>query len=234
VIDAVHCAVAIQQALHKANASLSVDRRMRLRLGINVGDVMVKEGDIFGDGVNVAARLEALAEPAGICVTRGVRDHVRDRLAYTFEDLGEHAIKNIARPVRVFRLVFDPNGVTDLFASEASEKPEASEIGTGTGSADADTLEMTFWQSVQAGDDPAEYQAYLDRYPEGLFADLARARLEVPAQEAAPKEDPAIELAFWDTVKDSDNVAMFEAYLAKYPNGAFASLARIRLAELRA
>jgi len=76
VVDAVHCAVSIQQALAKANADLPAGSRMLLRIGINVGDVMVKDGGIFGDGVNVAVRLEAIAEPGGICVTRGVRDHL--------------------------------------------------------------------------------------------------------------------------------------------------------------
>jgi class 3 adenylate cyclase len=75
---------------------------MTFRIGINVGNVMVKDGGIDGDGVNVAARLEAKAQPGGIYVTRGVRDHVRDRLDYKFEDLGEHAVKNIARPIRIF------------------------------------------------------------------------------------------------------------------------------------
>src|SRR5262249_50857682 len=78
--------------------------QIRFRMGINLGDVIVEEQDIFGDGVNVAARLEALAEPGGICVSRVVRDQVRDRLDYTFEDLGEQQAKNIARPVRAYRV----------------------------------------------------------------------------------------------------------------------------------
>ena len=114
VVDAVRCAVSIQQAVAKANEPLPVESRMSFRIGINVGDVMVKDGDIFGDGVNVAARLEGIAEPGGICVTRGVRDHLRDRMEYKFEDLGEHRVKNIARPVRAFRVWFDPDGTADL------------------------------------------------------------------------------------------------------------------------
>ena len=80
-------------------------QRLRFRIGINVGDVMVKDGDIFGDGVNIAARLEGLAEPGGICISRGVRDHIRHKLPHKFEDLGEQAVKNIAQPVRCFRLL---------------------------------------------------------------------------------------------------------------------------------
>jgi len=83
------------------------DRRIAWRIGINLGDVIADEHDLYGDGVNIAARLEGLAEPGGICVSRGVRDQVRDRLAVSFVDLGEQLVKNIARPVRCFRLVFD-------------------------------------------------------------------------------------------------------------------------------
>jgi adenylate cyclase len=80
------------------------ERRIKFRIGINLGDVIVEEDDIFGDGVNVAARLEALAEPGGICVSRVVRDQVRDKVDLGFEDLGEQQVKNIARPVRVYRI----------------------------------------------------------------------------------------------------------------------------------
>jgi TolB-like protein len=103
VVDAVRCAVEVQREMAERNADVPVERRVEFRIGINVGDVIVEEHDIFGDGVNVAARLEALAEPGGICVSRVVRDQVRDKLDYTFEDLGEQQVKNIARPVRVYR-----------------------------------------------------------------------------------------------------------------------------------
>src|SRR6478609_12123021 len=104
VLDAVHASIEIQHSLAEANNALPDERRMQFRIGINVGDVMVKDGDIFGDGVNIAARLEALAEPGGICVSRGVRDHIRHKLAVAFEDLGEQHVKNIARPIRAFQL----------------------------------------------------------------------------------------------------------------------------------
>src|SRR6478735_9741235 len=107
VLDAVHAAIEIQHSLAEANNALSDQRQMQFRIGINVGDVMVKDGDIFGDGVNIAARLEGLAEPGGICISRGVRDHLRDRVDANFEDLGEHSVKNIGRPVRVFKALFD-------------------------------------------------------------------------------------------------------------------------------
>src|SRR6516162_1167089 len=94
VVDAVRCAVEVQRGMIDRESEMPDDRRTRFRIGINLGDVIVEEHDIFGDGVNVAARLEALAEPGGICVSRVVRDQVRDKLDYTFEDLGEQQVKN--------------------------------------------------------------------------------------------------------------------------------------------
>src|SRR5712671_1119681 len=104
VVDAVRCAAELQRAMIDRETGLPEDRRIRFRIGINLGDVIVEGDDIFGDGVNVAARLEALSEPGGICISRTVRDQIRDRLAYSFEDKGEQSVKNIARPVRVYTL----------------------------------------------------------------------------------------------------------------------------------
>ena len=99
VVDAVRCAAELQRAMIDREAGMPEDRRIRFRIGINLGDVIVEDDDVFGDGVNIAARLEALAEPGGICISRMVRDQIRDKLAYAFEDLGEQTVKNIARPV---------------------------------------------------------------------------------------------------------------------------------------
>jgi TolB-like protein len=104
VVDAVRCAAEIQRGMIDRELEVPDDQRIRFRIGINLGDVIVEEHDIFGDGVNVAARLEALAEPGGICVSRVVRDQVRDKLPYPFEDMGDQQVKNIARSVRVFRV----------------------------------------------------------------------------------------------------------------------------------
>jgi adenylate cyclase len=104
VIDAVRCAAEVQRGMAERNAGAAPESRIDFRIGINLGDVIAEEHDIFGDGVNVAARLEALAEPGGICVSRVVRDQVRDRLDFAFEDLGEQQVKNIARAVRVYRV----------------------------------------------------------------------------------------------------------------------------------
>jgi adenylate cyclase len=104
IVDAVRCAVVMQQGIKDRNTHINESRRIRLRIGINVGDVIVDDGDIFGDGVNVAARLEALAQPGEICVSATVREHVGEKLPIGFSDFGEHQVKNIARPVHVYRI----------------------------------------------------------------------------------------------------------------------------------
>jgi adenylate cyclase len=104
VIDAVRCAVEVQRGMTDRNAATLPEKRIDFRVGINLGDVIAEGEDIFGDGVNVAARLEGLAEPRGVLVSNTVHDHVRDRLPFAFEDLGEQQVKNIARPVRVYRV----------------------------------------------------------------------------------------------------------------------------------
>src|SRR5215468_1199595 len=106
VIDAMRCAVEVQRGMAERNAGMPPEKQIEFRIGINLGDVIAEEHDIFGDGVNVAARLEALAEPGGICVSRVVRDQVRDRLDIAFDDLGEQQVKNIARPMRVYGIAF--------------------------------------------------------------------------------------------------------------------------------
>jgi adenylate cyclase len=108
VVDAVRCAVTIQLAMTEREARVPYDSRITYRVGINLGDIIVEDKDIFGDGVNVAARLEALAEAGGICVSRTVVNHVRGRVCSKFEDLGERSIKNIAKPVRIFRVLMAP------------------------------------------------------------------------------------------------------------------------------
>lgn len=231
VVDAVRCSVAIQQELQRANQPFAPEARMCLRIGVNVGDVMVKDGGIFGDGVNVAARLEAIATPGGICVTRGVRDHLRDRSDYRFEDLGEHVVKNIARPVRVFRVIFDTEGTTTFLPSDrAPRRLEARQPNQST----TDPAELVFWETIQETDTPAEYVAYLQQYPGGEFAILAKTRLETFVESAnSPTEvDTNIELAFWTSVERGGTATLYNVYLQKYPEGEFRLLAQAQLAEL--
>jgi len=104
VVDAVRCAVEVQRAMPERNAGVGADNRIEWRIGINLGDVIVEGDDLYGDGVNIAARIEALADAGGVFVSNTVHDHVRDRLPFVFEDLGEQQVKNITRPVRVYRV----------------------------------------------------------------------------------------------------------------------------------
>jgi class 3 adenylate cyclase len=112
VVNAVQCAVEIQTMLKAENASIPPERRMEFRIGINLGDVMVDGEQIYGDGVNVAARLESLAEPGGICISRTVHENIRNKLPLNYEDLGEQSVKNIAEPVSVFRVLPEGGAVT--------------------------------------------------------------------------------------------------------------------------
>jgi adenylate cyclase len=112
VVNAVACSADIQRGMFGRNESVPDDRRIEFRIGINLGDVIVEGDDIFGDGVNVAARLEGIARPGGIAISASVRDQVGDRLALTFEDMGEQTLKNIAQPVRVFEVRWDEGSRT--------------------------------------------------------------------------------------------------------------------------
>jgi adenylate cyclase len=122
VVDAVRCAAELQAAMAERSGPLPPDRRIEFRIGINVGDIVVEDGDIFGDGVNVAARLEGLAEPGGVCVSARVREDAACRLDLNFEDIGEQQPKNISRPVRVFRVVTVGKRVSEP-ALVLSDKP---------------------------------------------------------------------------------------------------------------
>ena len=123
VTEAVLCAAEFQERMARRNRDMPASRTLLYRIGINLGDVIVEGGDIFGDGVNVAARLESIAEPGGICVSAAVRDQVGDRLEVRFQDLGEQSVKNISRPIRVFRVVVD--GKSTETVAGASETPAA-------------------------------------------------------------------------------------------------------------
>ena len=119
VVNAVQCAVEIQATLRAQNAEVPPERRMEFRIGINLGDVMIEGDQIYGDGVNIAARLESLAEPGGICISGTVHDHIRDKLVLGYEDLGDQEVKNIARPVRVYRVLAEAGAAASGKTSSA-------------------------------------------------------------------------------------------------------------------
>jgi len=162
VVDGVRCAVEVQRGMAEREPDVPEERRVRFRIGINLGDVIAEEHDIFGDGVNVAARLEALAEPGGICVSRMVRDNVRDKLDCAFEDLGELSVKNIARPVRVYAL--RPEARSGIAVSGAVSIPRA---------VAAPRLSIVVLPFANLSNDP-EQQYFADGITEDLTTDLSR------------------------------------------------------------
>jgi adenylate cyclase len=167
VVDAVRCAVEIQRGMVDREPDILEECRIRFRIGINLGDVIAEERDIFGDGVNVAARLEGLAEPGGICVSRMVRDNVRDKLNLAFEDMGEQQVKNIARPVRVYTL--RPEALVHPLAPGA---PAAQPISQP---AIAPRLSIVVLPFANLSDD-REQQYFADGITEDLTTDLRASR----------------------------------------------------------
>ena len=165
VVDAVRCAAEVQRGMLDREPGLPDERRIRLRIGINLGDVIAEGDDIFGDGVNIAARLEALAEPGGLCVSGTVRDHIGDRLPYVFEDLGEQSVKNIARPVRVYALRSEP--AADPLAANVTAASPISQPAV------APRLSIVVLPFANLGNDP-EQQYFADGITEDLTTDLSR------------------------------------------------------------
>ena len=165
VVDAVRCAAEVQRGMIDREPEVPDERRIRFRIGVNLGDIIADGDDIFGDGVNVAARLEALAEPGGICISRTVRDHIRDKLPFPFEDRGEQSVKNIARPVRVYAL--RPEAVAEL---PASSPPPATSISQPAG---APRLSIVVLPFTNLSNDP-EQQYFADGITEDLTTDLSR------------------------------------------------------------
>jgi adenylate cyclase len=126
VVDAVRCAVAVQQQMAERNSAEAQEKRIEFRVGINVGDIIIDGDDIYGDGVNIAARLEGLAEPGGVSISGRVYEDVRDKLDVAFDDIGEQSLKNIARPVRAYKVVLDRSGTKATPALTLPDKPSIS------------------------------------------------------------------------------------------------------------
>jgi adenylate cyclase len=162
VVDAVQCAVELQRGMTRHNAAMPRERRIEFRIGINLGDVIIDGDDIYGDGVNIAARLEALAEPGGICVSRTVFDHIRGKVELAFDDLGEQTVKNIAEPVRVYRVAADDHALPELGAP-AMRSPDRSTA--------APSLAVLPFTNMSA--DP-EQEYFADGMTEDLITDLSK------------------------------------------------------------
>jgi adenylate cyclase len=157
VVDAVRCALHVQRGMAARNRIVPEDRRLAFRIGLNLGDVIVRDGDLYGDGVNVAARLEALAEPGGICLSASAHEQVRDKIAAVrFEDLGEQRVKNIVRPIRAYRVAV---GLARSALSPAPTLPHLPSVAV---------LPLTNFSS-----DP-EQEHFADGLAEDLITDLSK------------------------------------------------------------
>jgi len=163
VVDAVRCAIAIQREMPQFDAATRADRRIRFRMGINVGDVVIEDGSLYGDGIVVASHLESLAEPGEVNISRAVRDQVRDRLPITFEDLGDHKLKDIARAVRVFRIRLEEAGGSPATAVRAKSAAPPKKPGVA----------VLPFQNLS---DDVEAEFFLDSLAEDLTTELSRAR----------------------------------------------------------
>jgi TolB-like protein len=160
VVDAVECALAVQQVMAERNDDVPQDRRMLFRMGINLGDILIEGDDILGEGVNIAARLEGIAEPGGICISSSAYDQVRGKIGVEFADLGEQSLKNIARPVRAYAVIRDGSG------TESREAEMPSPIL-------APRLSMVVLPFANIGGDP-EQDYFVDGVTESLTTDLSR------------------------------------------------------------
>ena len=161
VVDAVECAVAVQAVMAQRNEGVPVDRRMLFRIGINLGDILIEGDDILGDGVNIAARLEGIAEPGGICISSSAYDQVRGKVAVEFTDLGEQSLKNIALPVRAYAVasnVLGPAGSCRMDAQQQISAPR---------------LSIVVLPFANIGGDP-EQEYFVDGVTESLTTDLSR------------------------------------------------------------
>ena len=158
IVDATECAVKIQRKLKSKNADLPDNRRMEFRIGINLGDVVEKADRIYGDGVNIAARVESMAEPGGICLSGAAYDHVENKLELEYKNLGEHKVKNIAKPVRMYRIRIETE-VPDLQVSRKLKLPDKPSIAV---------LPFT-----NMSDDPKQ-EYFSDGMAEDLMTDLSK------------------------------------------------------------
>ena len=186
VVNAVRCAAEMQRAMVDRNSETAEDKRVIFRIGVNLGDVIIEDNDIFGDGVNIAARLEALAEPGGICISGTVHDHIGDRLPYAFDEMGEQNVKNIVRPVRAYALsaaavaAVPPSAVQGPSDTRRAPRPtvrrrrtsSARRRSAGTKPKSAPRLSIVVLPFANLSSDP-EQEYFVDAITDDLTTDLS-------------------------------------------------------------
>ena len=232
-VEAVRCAIAIQQELRVRNAQLDEARRMEFRIGIHVGDVLVEGDNLYGDGVNIAARLEGLARPGELCVSGSVFMLVKNKLSYSFEDMGPQSLKNIPEPVPAFRLT-----------RTAAEEPKKSQnwfvvsavvalliVGIAGWMVRGDSSERA-WTAIQNTTDRAALEDYIQRFGNSRHADLARSKLSSLSATTAPPADEA-ERA-WTATQNATDPSALEDFVRRYGGTSYGNLARERLSKLNA
>jgi adenylate cyclase len=173
VVDAVRCAVEIQRAMVDRNAETAEDKRIIFRVGVNLGDVIADGDDIYGDGVNIAARLEALAESGGICISRTVFDHIGDRLSYTFKDMGEQSVKNIAQPVHAYAMSAAAVAATPLVAVQIQPIAGGPETHARPEAKPVPRLSIVVLPFANLSNDP-DQEYFADGITDDLTTDLSR------------------------------------------------------------
>jgi class 3 adenylate cyclase/peptidoglycan hydrolase-like protein with peptidoglycan-binding domain len=239
VLEALHCAVDIQRLMTARNLDLPEDDRLLLRMGINLGDVFHEGEDVFGDGVNIAARLEGIAPPGGIYVSRAACDSVRERLAFDFEDLGEHRVKNISRPIHVFGVRIG-EGLEHTQAPASAGSLGAAGIRTVSSRraavlalAGIAALGAVFFLGFWVWDRLPQDKPQTEQATLAPHAPQQPTEPTGPPIAPQPKTNPD-DLAFWQAISSSSNASDFEEYLHRFPDGQFAVLAHNRLDGIEA
>ena len=199
VVDAVECAVAVQAMMAERNQGIPQDRRMLFRIGINLGDILIEGDDILGDGVNVAARLEGIAVPGGICISSSAHDQVVGKVAVRFTDLGEQTLKNIARPIRAYAVVPEGHAATRRAEPTSSSSPSAPR------------LSIVVLPFANLGGDP-EQEYFADGVAESLTT-CQSARKFDPS--SAPNFDPFERRGFGIALGSSELVGIAETSRAR-------------------
>jgi TPR repeat protein/class 3 adenylate cyclase len=234
-VEAVRCAIAIQQELRVRNAQLHEARRMEFRIGIHVGDVLVEGDNLYGDGVNIAARLEGLARPGELCISGSVLMLVKNKLSYAFEDMGPQTLKNIPEPVPAFRLTQtaaeDKKSQKRFVVATAVAMLALLIVGIAGWMVRGDSSERA-WAAVQNTTDRAALEDFIQHFGNSRYAEPARSRLSSLSATASPPADEA-ERA-WAATQNTTDPSALEDFVRRYGNTSYGNAARERLSKLTA